>query len=43
MVNNIGKIIEVRPILQKHNGEIRCAVCGKGFDVEGWKNINKLY
>lgn len=22
---------------------VKCAVCGKGFDVEGWKNINKLY
>ena len=22
---------------------VKCAVCGKGFDVEGWKGINKLY
>lgn len=21
---------------------VTCAVCGKGFDVEGWKNISTL-
>lgn len=21
---------------------VTCAACGKGFDVEGWKNIRKL-
>ena len=21
---------------------VTCAVCGKGFDVEGWENINKI-
>lgn len=21
---------------------VTCAACGKDFDVEGWKNINKL-
>ena len=22
---------------------VTCAACGKTFDVEGWKNISKLY
>ena len=22
---------------------VTCAVCNNGFDVEGWKNISKLY
>mgnify|MGYP002522198035 CR=1 FL=1 len=22
---------------------VTCAACGKDFDVEGWKNISKLY
>lgn len=22
---------------------VTCAVCGKGFDVEGWENISKIY
>lgn len=35
MSNNIGEIIEVRPILQKHNEEIGCATCSKVCEYLG--------
>lgn len=34
-MNSIGEIIEIHPILQKHNEEIGCATCGKVCEYLG--------